>query len=172
MHSHIIILKIIHIFAGVFWVGFAFFNIAFLQPAVKATGVEGQKLMQFLVRNTRLMMTVYITATLTILSGLGLYWPLAGSTSSFVRTGYGLILTISSTAGIIAWIIAVFVIRNIFNQMGALGTEIQSQEGPPSEGQMSGLQRLGAKLGVVGNIVIFFMVIALLGMSTARYSHF
>ena len=41
----IIVLRIIHIFSGVFWVGFAFFNIGFLQPTVKATGAEGQKTM-------------------------------------------------------------------------------------------------------------------------------
>ncbi len=172
MYSHTIILRIIHIFAGVFWVGFAFFNIAFLLPAVKAMGAEGQKFMQFLTRNTRLMITVYTAATLSMLSGLVLYWPLAGATSSFVKTGYGLVLTIGSTAGIIAWIVAVFFIRGIFNKMGVIGAEIQAQEGPPNEEQLAGLQGLGVKLGIFGKIAVSFMVIALLAMSMARYTPF
>ena len=50
----IAILRIIHIFAGVLWVGSAFFNLLFVQPSVRATGAEGQKLNQYLVQKTRL----------------------------------------------------------------------------------------------------------------------
>jgi len=73
----------------VFWVGFAIFNIGFLQPAVKATGAEGLKVMQYLSGKTRLMPSIYAAATLTMLSGLILYWPMAGS-DAFMKTGYGL----------------------------------------------------------------------------------
>jgi hypothetical protein len=74
----IIVLRVIHIFSGVFWVGFAFFNYGFLQPTVKATGAEGQKTMQYLTQKTRLLSAVYATATLTMLSGLILYWIFLG----------------------------------------------------------------------------------------------
>jgi uncharacterized membrane protein len=135
MNILILVLRVIHIFSGVFWVGFAFFNIGFLQPTVKATGAEGQKTMQYLTQKTRLLSTVYATATLTMLSGLTMYWILSGFRLSFIGSGYGLVLTIGSIAGVIAWIYAVVVIRGIFNRMGAIGQQIQAQGGPASPGR-------------------------------------
>ena len=166
----IMILRIIHIFSGVFWVGFAFFNIGFLQPTVKATGAEGQKTMQYLTQKTRLLSTVYTTATLTMLSGLTMYWILSGFRLSFIGSGYGLVLTIGSIAGIIAWIYAVVVIRGIFNRMSVIGQQIQAQGGPPNPEQATQMQALVARLGKVGQVALVFLVIALLGMATARYA--
>jgi len=163
------LLRIIHIFSGVFWVGFAIFNIGFLQPAVKATGAEGQKVMQYLAGKTRLMPAIYMAATLTMLSGLIMYWPMAGS-GSFMKTGYGQVITLGSMAGIIAWLIAVFVIRGIFTGMAVIGKEIDSQEGPANQDQIAKMQSLGARLGKFGHIALIFMVIALLAMAIARYT--
>jgi uncharacterized membrane protein len=131
----IMVLRIVHIFSGVFWVGFAFFNIGFLQPTVKATGAEGQKMMQYLTQKTRLLSTVYTTTTLTMLSGLIMYWILSGFRLTFISSGYGFVLTIGSIAGIIAWIYAVVVIRGIFNRMQTIGQEIQAQGSPPTPEQ-------------------------------------
>jgi uncharacterized membrane protein len=169
----IIVLRVIHIFSGVFWVGFAFFNYGFLQPTVKATGAEGQKTMQYLTQKTRLLSAVYATATLTMLSGLILYWIFLGFRfSAIFSSGYGLVLTIGSIAGVIAWIFAVVVIRGIFNQMQTIGLEIQAQGSPPSPEQATQMQALVKRLGKVGQVVIVFLVIALLGMSIARYTPF
>jgi uncharacterized membrane protein len=172
MNILILVLRVIHIFSGVFWVGFAFFNIGFLQPTVKATGAEGQKTMQYLTQKTRLLSTVYATATLTMLSGLTMYWILSGFRLSFIGSGYGLVLTIGSIAGVIAWIYAVVVIRGIFNRMGAIGQQIQAQGGPPNPEQATQLQALVARLGKVGQVALVFLVIALLGMATAQYTPF
>ncbi len=169
----ILVLRVIHIFSGVFWVGFAFFNIAFLQPTVKATGTEGQKTMQYLTQKTRLLSTVYATATLTMLSGLILYWIILGvRLSAILSSGYGLVLTIGSIAGVIAWIFAVVVIRGIFKQMHTIGQEIQAQGSPPTPEQATQMQALVGRLGKVGQVATVFSVIALLGMSTARYMPF
>jgi uncharacterized membrane protein len=168
----ILVLRIIHIFCGVFWVGFAFFNIGFLQPTVRATGAEGQKTMQYLTQKTRLLSTVYATATLTMLSGLIMYWILSGFRLSFMRSGYGIVLTIGSIAGVIAWIYAVVVIRGIFKRMQTIGQEIQAQGSPPTPEQATQMQALVARLGKVGQVALVFLVIALLGMSIARYTPF
>ncbi len=165
----IMILRVIHIFSGMFWAGFAFFNIGFLQPTVKATGAEGQKTMQYLTRKTRLLSTVYATATLTMLSGLIMYWILSGFRLDFMRSGYGLVLTIGSLAGIIAWIYAVVVIRGIFRQMQTVGQQIQAQGSPPTTEQATQMQTLAARLGKVGQVALVFLVISLLGMATAQY---
>ena len=169
MNILIIILRIIHIFAGVFWVGVSFFNIGFLQPTVRATGAEGQAVMRHLTQNTRLLVTTYTAATLNLVSGLILYWIVSDLQVSFLTSGYGLSLTIGAVAGIIAWIIAIFVVRGIFNQMQAIGREIQAQGGPPTPEQAAAMQALGVRLGKVGHMGVIFLTIALLGMSVGQY---
>ena len=68
MTTLIILLRIIHIFGGAFWIGVGLFNIGFLIPTIKATGPEGQKVMQHLTQKTRFQTMVYTAATLTNLS--------------------------------------------------------------------------------------------------------
>ncbi len=48
MNIGVILLRIVHIFAGVFWVGGGIFMFAYIEPAVKATAPAGQKFMQYL----------------------------------------------------------------------------------------------------------------------------
>ena len=172
MEILIILLRIIHIFAGVLWVGAAFFNLLFVQPSVRATGAEGQKLNQFMVQKTRLTTYVYATATLNFLAGLALYYILSGFRLSFLRSGYGLVLTIGSLAGVIAWVIVVFLVRDIFSRMGSLGAIIQSQGGPPTPEQASEMKALGTRLASSGNYGLIFMAIAVTGMAIARYTRF
>lgn len=47
-----IILRIIHIFSGGFWVGVGLFMVGFLQPTILETGEDGQTLMLHLTRKT------------------------------------------------------------------------------------------------------------------------
>ena len=169
MNYTTIILRIIHIFSGVFWIGVAFFNIGFLQPTVKATGAEGQKVMQHLSGKTRFLIISYLAATLNMLSGVWLYWNLSRFNWEFAKSGFGLFLTIGGTFGALAWIVVIFVIRNIFNQLGAIGSQIQTQGSPPTPEQGAELQALGARLIKVGHFVLALLIVALLGMSTAQY---
>ena len=168
----IIVLRIIHIFCGVFWVGFGLFNVLFLQPTVKALGPDGQKTMQYLTQKTRLLTTVYTAATLSMLSGIGLYWILSGFNLSFVSSGYGVVLTTGSISGIIGWFIAVLIIRGIFGQMKIVGGQIQTSGNPPTPEQTSQMQVLVTRLGKMGKVALTFMLIALLGMSIARFTTF
>jgi uncharacterized membrane protein len=167
-----IILRILHIFAGVFWVGASFVNMGFLQPTVQATGAEGQKVMGHLTRRTRFVSATLAAATITLFSGLIMYWILSGLRLGFLSSGYGLVLTVGAIAGLIAWVMAIFFVRRILNRMGALGQQIQAQGSPPSAEQASEMQALGAQLVSLGRVALVFLVIALLGMSVAQYAAF
>lgn len=172
MNVLMISMRVVHIFSGVFWVGVSFFNIGFLQPTVRATGAEGQKVMQHLSSQTRFTLTAYTAATLTLLSGWIMYWYLFGFRFSVLSSGYGLFLTIGSIAGTIAWFIAIFFIRRAMGQMQIIGRSIQEQGGPPTPEQGAALQAIGAQLVKLGQWGVAFMVVALLGMSTAQYVSF
>ena len=172
MNVLMIVLRIVHIFSGVFWVGVSFFNIGFLQPTVQATGTEGQKVMQHLASQTRFAATSYTAATLTLLSGWLMYWNLYGFRLSVLASGTGLLLTIGGIAGTIAWVIAIFFIRRVLGRMEAIGGAIQEQGGPPTPDQASEMQASGERLVKLGQWGVGFMVVALLGMSVAQYVRF
>ncbi len=172
MNALLIVLRIVHIISGVFWVGVSFFNIGYLQPTVRATGAEGQKVMQHLTQHTRLTSQVYAAATLNLVSGLLLYWLVPGFKLSVLSSGYGLTLTAGALAGIIAWVVAIFVIRGILSQMQALGRAIQAQGGPPTPDQVGAMQALGTRLTIVGRWGVILMIVALIGMSAAQYASF
>lgn len=165
----LIFLRIIHIFCAVFWVGFALININFIQPTVKALGPDGQKFMQHLSQKTKLLNTVYTAATLTVLSGVGIYWIVTGFSLDFIASGYGIVLTSASIAGIIGWFIAVFIVRSIFSTMKVIGGQIIASANPPTSEQTGQMQALAVRLAVVGKIAVTFMILALVGMSFARY---
>lgn len=167
-----LILRIIHILTGVFWAGFAFFNILFLQPTIRAIGTEGQKTMQHLTQKTRFLMTLYIVATLTMLSGLVMYWILAGSRLALLQGGYGHTITLGSVVGIAVWVILMFIIHPIFRRMKAIGKEIQAQGNPPTQEQTTEMQALVLKLGKVGKLAATLLLISVLAMAAAKYANF
>ena len=172
MNVLIIFLRVVHIFSGVFWVGASFFNLGFLQPTVRATGNEGQKVMQHLTSRTRFTVTAYTAATLTLLSGWIMYWNLFRFRLSILSSGYGLFITIGGLAGTIAWLIAIILVRRALGRMEAVGSAIQEQGAPPTPEQASSLQAIGSQLMKLGQWAVVFMVVALLGMSTAQYVSF
>ena len=172
MNTTMLILRIIHIFTAVFWAGFAFFNIIFLQPTIRAIGADGQKTMQHLTQKTNLLMTLYIAATLTILSGLVMYFILAGYRIALIPSGYGHSLTMGSVAGLAVWVLLIFVLRPIFRRMKAIGKEVQAQGKPPTPEQTGEMQALVARLGKVGKLAATLLAIALLGMAAAKYATF
>lgn len=68
-----ITLRLIHIFAGVFGAGTAFFLLCFLMPALAGSGAGGQAVMQHLATKQKLGVVVPTAGLLTVLSGLGMY---------------------------------------------------------------------------------------------------
>jgi uncharacterized membrane protein len=166
----IIVLRVIHIFSGVIWFGAAYVNVFFLQPTVQATGAEGQKVIQYQTQHTRFTITIYPSATLTLLSGIILYGILFGFRPAVLSSGYGLWISIGGLTGLIAWFVVMFVVRGITGRMQAIGGAIQSQGTPPSADQTEQLKSLSIRLVRMGRYGLVFLTIALMGMAIAQYT--
>jgi hypothetical protein len=164
------VLRIIHIFSGVAWIGIAFTNIVFLQPTIQATAPESQKVMQYLTGRTRFLVTSYTVATLTVLSGLTMFALLSDLRPEYFATPYGTVLTIGALAGITGWILVIVVIRRLLNQMQALGQQIQAQGSPPTPEQGAEMGAFSARLSRLGQIGLILIAVALFGMSIAQYA--
>ncbi len=73
MNYLVIVLRLIHIIAGVFWVGSTHINHFFISPTVSATAEAGQEFMAHLVVNAHLSTRIAISAIVTVLAGGWLY---------------------------------------------------------------------------------------------------
>jgi uncharacterized membrane protein (DUF485 family) len=145
-------------------------NITFLQPTFQATAPDSQKVFQYLMGRTRFLVTTYTVATLTMLSGLTMFAILSDFRPEYFATPYATFLSIGALAGIIGWVIVIFWIRRLIKQMGALGAQMQAQEGPPTPEQGAEMAGMQARLSRMGTIALILIAVALFGMSVAQYA--
>src|SRR3990172_8783423 len=78
----VIFLRIVHIVAGVFWVGGVLIMTFFIGPTIGATAEAGQRFVGHLMNNLKFSNRMSIAAGLTILAGFILYWIDSASFSS------------------------------------------------------------------------------------------
>jgi hypothetical protein len=167
---YVIVLRIVHIFSGVFWAGGTFFLLGVITPAVQFAGADGGKFMQHVVRQGRMSRVQGIAAGLTVVAGLLLYWRTSGHLNpAWITSGPGLALTVGGLAGLAAAAYGGAAVGGTASRMGKLAQEVHDAGGPPGQEQMAELQRLGARLGSAGQVTAGLLVIALLGMSISQY---
>lgn len=163
-----IILRLTHIFSGTMWVGSAIFMTLFLEPVVRAAGAEGGRFMSRLVTTTSVAKYMAGSSLLTVLAGIVLYGLDASFNSSWVTSREGIIFSIGSLAGIIAFATGTFVIAPTSRRIGALGAEIAMAGGPPTTVQLNEMTTLQERAQSSSRLEVILMVITVLGMAGAR----
>ena len=163
------LLRILHIGAGMFWVGGSLMAIFFLAPTVGATGEAGQKFMGHLINNMKLSNRISAAAGMTILAGAILYWiDSQGLTSPWMKSGAGIGFTIGAVFGLIGFIFGIRV--GLLNKaMAKLGAQIQ---GKPTSEQMTQIQAIQKQLATASKITAPTLILAVIFMSIARYFRF
>lgn len=170
MDVTMLLLRVVHIFTGVFWAGTIFFLVSFLQPAVRAVGPDGGKVMLKLTQS-RFASALPTIALLNVASGLIMYWrDSAGLRSiAWLASGNGLALTIGGLAGLAAFVVGLAITRPAVVGIAILGAAIQSAGGPPSPAQAAQLQKLQGRLAQGTMWIAVFLAVAVLGMASAQY---
>ena len=169
MDAYMVVLRIIHIFAGVFWVGASFSLVGYIAPSIAATADAGRTVMSHLMFKTGFSPALGIAGILTTVTGLLMYWEIFGFRSGAFSSGYGVALSIGALAGILALIAGFAFQFASIRKMKAINQEVASSGGQPSPDQMAELGRQGDRVALGGRIGVVLMTIALIGMSTAQY---
>jgi hypothetical protein len=165
-----ILLRMVHIFAGGLWIGAAISYLFFFKPSVQAIGPAGPKFMQTLAERRKYPVFMLISSLLTVLAGGALYlYASGGFNLAWIKTGAGLGFTIGSLAALVAFFVGGFGIGPTSAQMGTLGQQIGASGGGPTPEQISTLQALEKKLARAELVDFVMLVIAMLTMATARY---
>lgn len=168
MESVRIVLRLAHIVSGTLWVGAAIFIALFLEPTVRAAGAEGGRFMARLTTETPLVKYMSIASLLTVLSGVVLYGLDSGFGLVWISSREGLIFTVGSVAGLVAYVTGQFVISPTAQRIGALGQEMAMAGGPPSTVQISEMSVLQARAARSGMFELTLMLISVAGMAGAR----
>ena len=164
-----IILRLVHIFGGVYWVGASFFMMTILGPAAAATGETGKQFMQHLSLRSRMSDFIGAAAALTFISGFALYWWLSDFSMGWISSPYGLTLTLGAIAGTIAWVYGFFAHGMKTKHMRALAAEMAAADGPPKPEQIAKMQQMAGEMQTAGLISFILVSLALIGMSIAQY---
>ncbi len=170
MRWEILVLRIIHIFSGVFWAGGSFLFAAFIEPVVRQSGPEGGRFVQRLSSQTRYPVFTGIAAILATVSGLWMFWIDSGRlNSAWLATETGLALATGGVAGVIAAVIGFTVQFRSTARLEVLGKAVQGSGGPPSPAQASEIQTLQGRLRAGGQWLAVLLAITVLAMASARY---
>lgn len=164
------LMRVVHIFAGVLWVGAAFLFLFFISPSVKATAPGGQKFLQYFIVRRKYPTFMAVVANLTVLAGAVLFWrDASGDFLGWIQTGPGLGFTIGSVAAIAVIPLGIFFLGPLTERIGKLGAQIEAADGPPSQEQLNELHALDQRLHKLEWVDFILLAISLVTMATARY---
>ncbi|HXV15583.1 MAG TPA: hypothetical protein VD758_02325 [Gemmatimonadaceae bacterium] len=165
-----VILRLIHIIGGVFWVGTVLMIAWFLMPATKATGQSGLAVMQDVMMRQKLSVYLMTAMGLTILSGLAMYVHLSMATNgAWSSSTMGKVLGFGALCGIVGGAIGGSNSRSTGLKMAAIGKAIQESGKPPTEEQRAEIDRLQTSAQKVLRIVAVLLLLAVASMASARY---
>ena len=169
MDLYAVVLRLVHILAGVFWIGGVVMLAGFIEPTVKATGPEGNKFMQRLAGGN-LTMFLTLAGPLNVLAGLLLYLKdSAGLSTAWITSPTGLGFTFGAIFGLAALGVGLFMSRPAVTGLAAIGKEVQGGGKPPTPEQLGRIGKLQEKLSQATVLTALLLTITLIAMASARY---
>jgi len=166
MNYYLLVLRILHIGAGVFWVGSTIILAVVINPALKATGGTGQKFVDYLIKNKRFGTESAGAGGMAGVAGLLLYWhDSQGLTSAWMHGNAGVGFTVGALFGLIAFIFGILTDR----KLKAMADLREQFDGEPSSEEASQLQLFEKQQTNYLNICAITLVLSLWIMAVARY---
>ena len=159
-----LVLRLVHIIGGVFWVGAALLMNLFVGPSIRATGDGGKQFMGYFMVQTKFVTVMNVSVFATLIAGFWLYgidsqW----LTSAWMHSGAGTGFGIGSFFGLIGFVTG-FMNGGNNRKLAALGAQIQGKPTPEQMAQLGAVQKQQAWVVPVNTwtlvLAVFFMAIA------------
>jgi len=167
-----LVFRIVHITAGVLWVGSVFLLTTAIAPAAEAVGPAGAPFMGELLGKRRVVDRIIGLGTITVVAGLFLYWHdwhLFPSFGDWLSSRFGGSLTIGMVSALLALGIGGSITRPTVRRMLALGAEVAASGGPPTPEVAARIGAMQRRLKVAARVGLGFLLFAVVAMSVARY---
>ena len=158
MPATLLLLRLIHILFGAFWVGTLIFFAVFLEPTVRSLGPDAGKFMAALA-GRKFPVYVLSSGILTVLSGIALFGiDSDGFRSAWMITRTSTALQVGGGAAILALLIGATFVRPTFQKLTA-----------PGGAQLPEAPALRERLKIAGRVVASLLTISVICMAVARY---
>ena len=156
----ITVLRLLHIAAGLVWVGAAVAVSMMVEPAVERSGVNRRRFLGVFYSAAGFSKLIPLAAVITTVAGLLLYGLL--SYHNILNSGMGLVLTAGALFGVLAFAHGLFAVwRSAWKYAELVETA--------GDEQANILQTLEDKLRRNGRISMWLAVVSLVLMAGARY---
>ncbi len=165
--SALLVLRIVHIFFGVFLAGYYLFMVPILAPRLKRLGptIQGP-VMQALMP----VLTPVMAISAIVIVGTGVAMTLImrqGNLGTLFTTGWGWAIIVGSVLTLVAVVLAFGFITPAGLRIEKLSSSIQGR--PPTPDEARQLGQLSSRIETISKINFVLIVIILLAMLLARY---
>ena len=164
MNTELIVLRILHILAGVFWAGAAVYLALVLEPKLRELGAEVER---DVLRSVSKLNSLWITlsAVITIIAGFALISRTPGrSFDDLFINGWGTAIGIGLIASILAFFLSGWVGASTAKLRRAL-TDVDDATGTPAD-----LKSLRSRIAIGSRANAVLVIVAVGTMAAARYA--
>lgn len=165
----IVVLRIVHVVSGAFWLGVAVFNAFFLLPAVRATGPAAGQLMVQLVRVRKLPQYVNVAILLTVISGLILFGWRAGGLGSWMTSPSGMAFGAGAVLALVTAVIGMAIITPTAARLGRLSESAATATESEAATIRTTIQQLQTRMQSMARIAAWLLILAAACMASGRY---
>ena len=165
----LILLRIIHIFSGVVWVGGAAYVYFYIEPTLNKLGPASEPFVDEIINKKKMSVFFMIAATLTVLGGVLVYWKDTGLVLDTMAQPTYLAFGLGGLCAIVAWLMGGAALGPAVKRVGQLAAEMKAAGGPPSADLLARMHAAQERVRLIGGIDLVLVALALLGMATARY---
>ncbi len=169
----VVVLRLLHITFGMFWVGSAVTTSFLTLPTARATGPVGGQFFGEFMRRCHYSQLMLIAGVVTIVTGLALYWDFyVGLAWSLSRPGPETVFGLGGLIAIVAAVAANTMIPGVSTKLAAVGGKILAagtNDGTPAPELLAERNRLSLRLAHIGMANASLLVVAVALMAVGRY---
>jgi hypothetical protein len=165
----VLVLRLIHIGFGAFWVGAVFTNVLFLQPTAAALGPDGGRFQFHLLRHRSFATVILASAAATVLAGVVLLWITTngldpGRAFAASRLGF----TLGGIVGVLTFALGSLYVYPRTRRIVAVMAGVMDAARPPTPEEQAELGRIRSELVRAGWGTVIGLGITVAAMATAR----
>ena len=165
-----IVLRLVHIFTGVFWAGTVFLLARFLLPSIKASGPGGDKVVQQMFLR-KIGIAIPVSALLAVLSGFTMYWAnIKGSGGAWASSRPASVFGIGGLAALIALILGAAIIGPSLEKVVKLQLAAEAASRTLTAEETATIGALKARAGKMTGIAAMLLTITVAAMAIGRYA--
>lgn len=170
MSGELLVLRLVHVLGGIFWVGGMMYMTFFLGPALAQAGPAAAPVMAGL-QQRKALVWFPVIAVITILAGIRLMMISSlGFQSAYFASTSGKVYLISGLASVIALVLGLAVVRPGMQRMAGIAARLATADEAERATLQAEVARLRSSGAMMQRVVTWLLIGAAVGMAVGRYA--